>query len=289
MKAPPFNYTRADHLAEVFELLIQHGADAKILAGGQSLMPALNMRLSSPALLIDISRLGDHAPQLTAIRLQGACLHIGALATHAEVGASPVIRKHFPLLADAATHIAHPAIRNRGTFGGSLATADPAAEWPACCVALDAQIVLTSKSGSRQIAAREFFQGIYTTALQPDEIITEVIFPVPGEGWRQAFVELARRRGDYAIAGVAALAKVDGSAINDLHLAFLGVGDKPVLAVETSRVFVSKGFSDSSLRDAQQALAIEIDPAADLYTSAAAKRHLAQVLAGRVMKQLLAA
>lgn len=290
MKAPPFAYVRAGTLTEVFELLDRHGDSdnngegAKILAGGQSLMPALNMRLSSPDVLIDITRL----PGLSDITLAGHAVHIGALATHAAVGASALIRQHLPLLADAVEHIAHPAIRNCGTFGGSLAMADPAAEWPACCVALDAQIVLASKAGTRRVAAREFFQGLYATAMLPREVLTEVIIPIPGAGTRHAFLELARRRGDYAIVGVAAMAKVSANAISDLRLTFLGASEKPASATRTSQVFVLKGFSEVSLKEAQDVLATELDPAADLYSSAATKLHLARVLTARAMKQLIA-
>ena len=287
MKAPPFAYARARNLADVFDLLERHGNNndsAKILAGGQSLMPALNMRLSSPELLIDISRLQEHA----GVQVKDGHIHIGALTTHAAIGESADIRKHLPLLADAVEHIAHPAIRNSGTFGGSLAMADPAAEWPACCVALDAQIMLANKSGTRRVAAREFFHGLYATAMQPHEVITEVVIPLPGAGYRHAFLELARRRGDYAIVGVAALAKIAGTSISDLRLVYLGASEKPLPALKTSQLFVLKGFSESTLKEAQLALAGELYPAADLYSSAATKLHLAQVLTARVMKQLAA-
>lgn len=284
MKAPPFAYIRAHDLTEVFDLLEHQGDSAKILAGGQSLMPALNMRLSSPEVLIDISRLQEQA----GIHVKDGHVHIGALTTHAAIGESSDIRKHLPLLADAMEHIAHPAIRNSGTFGGSLAMADPAAEWPACCVALDAQIVLASKAGTRRVAAREFFQGLYATAMKPNEILTEVVIPIPGAGTRHAFLELARRRGDYAIVGVAALATFSGGAISDLRLTFLGTGEKPTLATSTSQVFVNKGFSDASLKEAQDLLGTELEPSADLYSSAATKLHLARVLTGRIMKQLAA-
>ena len=284
MKAPPFAYARARHLPEVFDLLEQHGDTAKILAGGQSLMPALNMRLSSPELLIDISRLHDHA----GIRVRDGHVHIGALTTHTQIADSADIRKHLPLLSDAVQHIAHPAIRNSGTFGGSLAMADPAAEWPACCVTLDAQIVLASKSGTRRVAARGFFQGLYATAMQANEVLTEVVIPIPSAGYRHAFLELARRRGDYAIVGVAALAKITQGTLATLRLTFLGASEKPVFAERTSQIFVSKGFSETSLKEAQDALATELDPAADLYSSAATKLHLACVLTARAMKQLIA-
>jgi carbon-monoxide dehydrogenase medium subunit len=220
--------------------------------------------------------------------VQGDHVHIGALTTHAQIGASADIRKHLPLLADAVEHIAHPAIRNSGTFGGSIAMADPAAEWPACCVALDAQIVLASKSGTRRVAARDFFQGLYATAMQPNEVLTEAIIPIPGAGYRHAFLELARRRGDYAIVGVAALAKVSGNTFSDLRLTFLGASEKPLLAEKTSQVFVNKGFSETSLKEAQGVLGTELDPSADLYSSVKTKLHLARVLTARAMKQLAA-
>ncbi|HTE13754.1 MAG TPA: xanthine dehydrogenase family protein subunit M [Burkholderiales bacterium] len=284
MKAPPFAYARARHLSDVFELLDRHGDGAKLLAGGQSLMPALNMRLSAPQVLIDISRLHEHA----YIKVENGHVHIGALTTHAQISDSAEIRKYLPLLADAAQHIAHPAIRNSGTFGGSLAMADPAAEWPACCVTLDAQIGLASKAGRRRVAARDFFEGLYATAMKPNEVLTDVVIPIPGADYRHAFLELARRRGDYAIVGVAALAKVSGSALNELRLTYLGINEKPLVATKTSQVFVFKGFSEEALEEAQNVLASELDPSADLYSAAATKLHLAQVLTARAMKQLFA-
>lgn len=284
MKAPPFAYLRAGSLAEVFDAFEHHGESAKILAGGQSLMPALNMRLASPALLIDITRLSE----LGGIRVNGQALHIGALTTHAAIARSAAIRQHLPLLADAVQHIAHPAIRNSGTFGGSLAMADPAAEWPACCVVLDAQIVLVSKHGTRVVAAREFFHGPYATAMRPDEVLTEVVIPTPGAGYRHAVLELARRRGDYAIVGIAALAKVAGTQLADVRLTYLGASNKPVLAEKTSQVFDFNEFSETLLEKAQAILGSELDTTGDLYHSAATKLHLARVLTARAMRQLLA-
>jgi carbon-monoxide dehydrogenase medium subunit len=282
MKAPSFAYVRARHLDDVFDGIERHGDNAKILAGGQSLMPALNMRLSAPALLIDISRLTEHS----GIQVKDGHVHIGALTTHAAIGESDIIRKHLPLLSDAVACIAHPAIRNAGTFGGSLAMADPAAEWPACCVALDAQIVLASRSGTRRVAARDFFRGLYTTAMQSNEVLIEAVIPIPGAGSRHAFAELARRRGDYAMVGIAALAKRVNGVFTEMRLTYLGAGDKPLLATNSSQVFVLKGCSENTLKEAYHSLADEIDPASDLYASAATKMHLARVLTARVMKKL---
>lgn len=282
MKAPSFAYVRARHLDDVFGGIERHGDNAKILAGGQSLMPALNMRLSAPALLIDISRLTEHA----GIQVKDGHVHIGALTTHAAIGESDIIRKHLPLLSDAVAYIAHPAIRNAGTFGGSLAMADPAAEWPACCVTLDAQFVLASRSGTRRVAARDFFRGLYTTAMQSNEVLIEAVIPIPGASYRHAFVELARRRGDYAMVGVAALAKRVNGLFTEVRLTYLGASDKPVLATKSSQAFVFKEYLKESLEDAYRTLADEIAPAGDLYASAATKMHLARVLTARVMKKL---
>ena len=281
MKAPAFAYVRARSLAEALGLLGKHGDRAKLLAGGQSLVATLNLRLSSPELLIDISRLGE----LSGIKVRAGSVRIGALTTHAEIEQSAEIAKHLPLLAQAAPHIAHPAIRNSGTFGGSLALADPAAEWPACCVALDARFTLAGKRGPRQVKARDFFKGLYSTALRPDEVLTQVDIPIPGSGYRSAFVELARRRGDYAIVGLAALAKRSGGTLSDARLAFFGVAATPVLAKNAMAALEGKPADAAA---AVKALARDLDPMPDLYSSGATKMQLARVLAGRAVAALAA-
>ena len=282
MKAPSFAYARARSLAEVFDLLARHGDGAKLLAGGQSLIATLNMRLSAPQLLIDISRLTE----LSGVQVRDGLVRIGALTTHAEIERSPEIRKHLPLLAQAAPHIAHAAIRNVGTFGGSIALADPAAEWPACCVALDAQFVIAGKTGARRVAARDFFRGLYATALRPDEVLTHIEIAVPGPEYRSAFVELAQRRGDYAIAGLAAIAKRAGGALTDLRLAYLGVGPTPLLARGAMAAMEGKRAAAEPIAAASEALSRDLDPAPDLYASAATKMHLARALTGRVLSAL---
>jgi len=284
MKAPPLAYIRARSLAEVFTLLETHGDNAKVLAGGQSLIAALNMRLSAPELLIDITRIKD----LSGIEVRNGTVRIGALTTHAEIERSPEIRKFLPLLAQAAPHIAHPAIRNAGTIGGSLALADPAAEWPACCVALDAQFGVAGKVGTRRVAARDFFKGLYATALRPNEVLTHIEITVPGPEYRSAFVELAQRRGDYAIAGVAAVAKRAGGTLTDLRLAFLGMGQAPVLARSAMAAMEGKRAAADTIAAASEALSRDLDPAPDLYSSAATKLHLARVLTGRALAALAA-
>ena len=279
LKAPRLAYLRASSLAQVFDALAEHGEEARILAGGQSLVPALNMRLSEPRMLIDINPIAA----LAGIEQRGTMLRIGALARHSAVGASPLVARLAPLIHQAIPHIAHPAIRNRGSFGGSLAQADPAAELPACVVALDAVLHLASRRGERRVAAREFFRGLYETALAPDEILTAVDIPAAPAGARSVFLELARRRGDYALVGLAAEARPGG-----LRLVFFGVGGKPVEAPAAAAVLAA-GFGAERIAAAQAALAQDLDPAGDLQADGATKLHLARVLLGRAAHALAAA
>ena len=252
---------------EAFDALAEHGEDAKILAGGQSLVAALNMRLAAPRLLVDINHLGE----LSGIAEHGAGLRIGALTCHAELGRSPLVARLAPLLRAAVPHIAHPAIRNRGTFGGSLAQADPAAELPACAVALGATLHLQSRRGARSIAAAAFFRGLYQTALASDEIITAIDIPAAPPATRFAFDELARRRGDYAMAGLAAQAEPG----RDPRLVYFGVEATPVVAAAAARAL------GDGVAAAQAALADDLHPVGDLQADSATKRHLARVLLAR--------
>jgi aerobic carbon-monoxide dehydrogenase medium subunit len=265
MKAPLFAYAKPRSLEEAFALLERPGA--RILAGGQSLIPSLNMRLSSPDVLVDV---GAIAP-LAGIQINGTTVRIGALTTHAQIERSEEIRKHVPLLAEAAAHIAHPAIRNRGTLGGSLALADPAAEYPACALALDATIVILGKEGERRVKAVDFFKGLFETDLKPGEILAAAEFPAGGES---VFLELARRQGDYASVGIAAHRRS-----SEIRLAFFAVGPTAILATHAAAA-VKK-----SAAAAQEALAKDLDPPADLYHSGATKLHLARVLLGRALAQ----
>jgi carbon-monoxide dehydrogenase medium subunit len=284
VKAPSFAYARPRSLDETFALLERHGDEAKLLAGGQTLLAALNMRLASPALLVDIGAL----PGLAGIAVQGKSLRIGALTRHRDIERSPEVARHAPLLAQAAPHIAHVAIRNVGTLGGSLAHADPAAEWPACCVALDAEIVVAGKAGERRVKARQFFKGLFETALAPGELIAAVEVPLLGAGYRSAFLELARRHGDYAIAGVAAVAKAAGGALSDLRLAFIGGGPTPVLAQNAMAAVEGKKPAPDVVAAAQVALAKDLAPTGDLNGSPATKLHLARVLCARALAELAA-
>ena len=266
MKAPSFAYARPGTLAEAFDLLERHGEGARILAGGQSLIPSLNMRLSSPELLVDITGLAG----LSGIESLPKGLRIGALVTHAQIERSPEVKRHAPLLAQAAPHIAHPAIRNRGTLGGSLALADPAAEYPACAVALDATLVIAGKKGERRVKAGAFFKGLFETDLRPGEILAAAEFP-PAD--KAVFVELARRHGDYAIIGLAGT-----QVASRKRFVFLGAGATPILAVNASKA--------SSLEEAREVLGKDLDPPADLYHSSATKLHLARVLLERAWNKL---
>ena len=253
MKAAAFAYAKARDLTEAFDLLERHGERARVLAGGQSLIPSLNMRLSAPEILVDIGAL-----RLRDIAVKDGRVRIGALATHAAIERSAEVRKHVPLLAEAVKHVAHPAIRNRGTMGGSLALADPAAEYPACAVALDATIVVQGRKGERRVRAKDFFKGLFETDLRAGEIVVAAEFPAIRPGEKCAFLELARRHGDYAIVGLAAYKGAE------TRFVFMNVGPTPVVASSAE----------------------ELKPTADLYNSAATKRHLAGVLMERAWKTL---
>lgn len=282
MKAAAFSYARPATLGEAFELLERHGEDAKILAGGQSLIPALNMRLASPAVLIDINGLGA----LEGITVGDGVLRIGALTRHRSLESSAEVAQHAPLIAQAMPHVAHAAIRNRGTFGGSIAFADPAAELPACAVALDASFVLASRAGERRVAARGFFTSLYTTALAPGEVLVAGEFPLRPAHYRSVFLELARRHGDYAIVGVAAQGAFKNGMFSDVSLVFFGVAATPVLASGVGAALEGRTYSGELVAAAQAAVARDLDPGGDLYHSAATKLHLARVVAARAIAAL---
>ena len=283
MKPAPFAYHRPATLEEAFELLERYGSDARILAGGQSLVPALNLRLATPAALIDINRL----PGLDRIHLASDGLVMGALARQHAVEHSPLVAQHAPLIAHAMPHIGHLAIRTRGTVGGSLALADPAAELPACAVALGATLRAARRAGVREIPAARFFRGIYTTALEPGEILTEVVVPAIQPGWRSAFDELARRHGDYALVGLAAHCRVSNGAVAEARLVLTGVGLTPVRAARAEAALAGRRPEAGVLAEAARAFDTDLDPPSDVHASAALRRHLARVLLGRVLTRLL--
>src|SRR3954470_11480321 len=258
MKASAFSYARAASVSEALELLQTHGERAKVLAGGQSLMPAMNLRLISPELIVDIGELAE----LRGIAVNGSVVRIGALTRHVDVQRSPEIAVHAPLLAEAIAHVAHPAIRNRGTIGGSLAHADPASELPACMLALGATIVVRGSGGERRIAAEEFFTGIYETALSSQELLVAVELPVAQRHSAYFFHEFARRHGDYAIVGLAAQARVNDGRFVDLRLGFFAVGDRPLLAQVAGKL-IDAAITPALLSGALPALADELDPHED--------------------------
>jgi aerobic carbon-monoxide dehydrogenase medium subunit len=283
MKAPPFAYVRAGSLGDVFALWSAAGPDAKLLAGGQSLLATLAFRLSEPSTLIDISRVAE----LTGISLSGdGGIRVGALTTHAELGASELVRRHAPLLAEAVPLIAHPAIRNRGTIGGSLAYADPAAELPACCVALDAVIIARSAKAERRIPAAQFFTGLYTTTITDNELIAAVEFPARKPDERAVILELTRRSGDYAMAGVVARAEAAAGMLAEPRLVFFGVGEAPVTARAAMAAIAGKPATPETIARAQAALDSDLDPFADLHGGAEMKRHLARVLLARALHRI---
>jgi carbon-monoxide dehydrogenase medium subunit len=282
MKAAAFAYARATSVSNALELLVAHGEGAKVLSGGQSLMPAMNLRLISPELIVDIGEIAE----LRGIAVTGDVVRIGALTRHVDLLRSPEIAAHAPLLTEAIAHIAHPAIRNRGTIGGSLAHADPASELPACMLALNATIVVKSQAGERRIAARDFFTGIYETALSAQELLVAVELPAVRKNSVHFFHEFARRHGDYAIAGLAAQAIVEGDVIADLRLAFFAVGDRPILAKAAEKL-VETTITPAILFEASAALGAELDPQDDQQASVSMRRHLAKVLLARCVSALL--
>jgi carbon-monoxide dehydrogenase medium subunit len=276
MKASAFSYTRVSSVAAALELLSLHGDQAKILSGGQSLMPAMNLRLLSPALLIDIGRISE----LHGIAVTGGALRIGALTRHVDLLTSPEIAARAPLLTEAVAQVAHPAIRNKGTIGGNLAHGDPASELPACLLALNATIVVRGMAGERRIPAIEFFTGIYQTALSPQELLSAVEIPIAAHNSVHFFHEYVRRKGDYAIVGLAASAVIERDAFAALRLGFFAVGDRPVLA-KASHHLVGRSVTASSLADAQAALDAELSPQGDQQASATMRRYLARQLLSR--------
>jgi carbon-monoxide dehydrogenase medium subunit len=282
MKAAAFAYARATSVDDALDLLAVHGDRAKVLSGGQSLMPAMNLRLISPELVIDIGGIGE----LLGIAMTGDRLRIGALTRHVDLQRSSEVAKHAPLLVEAIAHIAHPAIRNRGTIGGSLAHADPASELPACMIALDAVLVVRGKGSERRIHAADFFLGVFQTALTVEELLVAVELPVARREGVHFFCEFARRHGDYAIAGLASQAVIAGGVFSDLRLAFFAVGDRPVLSAAANKL-VNRTVTRASISEASAALDKELDPQDDQQASGVMRRHLAKVLLARCVATLL--
>jgi aerobic carbon-monoxide dehydrogenase medium subunit len=275
MKPAPFAYAKARSVAHAIDLLAQD--DARLLAGGQSLIATLNMRLSHPALLVDINGVGG----LDRITAKNRHLELGALVRYAQAERSAELARRAPLIALALPHIGHPAIRNRGTIGGSLAFADPAAELPACVVALGGELDVSGPQGQRTVGAGDFFQGLFETALAPRDVLTAIRVPAADADTRVGFAEFARRHGDYAMVGLAACGRAEGRRFGGLRLAFFGVGPTPVRARHAERA-----LAEGDVEAAVRALTQDLDPPADVHASSAVKVHLAGVLLRRVARQL---
>jgi len=260
-------------------LLNEYGEDGQILAGGQSLMPTLNMRLSNPQLLIDI----NHLHELNSITLDDNIVRIGALARHSELALSPIIDMYLPLIADAIPHVAHIAVRNRGTFGGSVALADPAAELPACVLALGGTVVLQSVKGIRKVKADDYFLGLYETERKPNELLIEVQIPVQDPTGLWAFVELSQRKGDYAIAGLAFIGTSEKQFIKTAKLVYFGSEIKPTLAKKTMAILINTRWDDNTRKLIAETLGRDLDPMTNLQGSAKMKLHLQKVLTNRAI------
>lgn len=282
MKPPSFSYAAPTSLDETIALLGTHGGDAKLLAGGQSLMPLLNMRLARPHVLIDLNRVAE----LAYIEENGA-LKLGALVRHAELERSSFLARACPLLVEAVPYIGHLAIRNRGTLGGSVAHADPAAELPGVLVALDAQIHVAGPAGERTVPASDFFVTYLTTDLGEDELVTAVTLPPwPSRaGW--AFLEFARRHGDYALVGVAAVVTpaAGGETCAEARISLIGVGGTPVRAREAEARLAGAALGEQIIAEAAAAAAAELEPEGDLHASADYRRALARTLVARALTQ----
>ena len=281
MKPAAFAYYRPASLDEALALLAEH-EDAKPLAGGQSLIPAMNFRLAAPAALIDLNGLAALARDKGT---EDGGLQLGAMTRHAALEASPLVAERAPLLAETMPFIAHPQIRNRGTVGGSLAHADPAAELPAVMVALKATLVLRSANAERRVPAEQFFTGLFATALEPGELLTSVELPLlpPGSGY--AFEEMARRHGDYALVGVAAVLTLnDAGRCATARIALLSVGEGPTLAARAAGALLGQNPDAETIRGAAELAAVEdIDPPSDIHASAAYRRQLTRVLTRRAL------
>jgi CO/xanthine dehydrogenase FAD-binding subunit len=283
MKPAPFEYYAPDSIGPVLHLMSQYAGEAKILAGGQSLVPAMNFRVVQPSVLIDLNRVTE----LSYIREEESVLRIGAMTRERQLEFNELISRWAPLLKEAAPHIAHPQIRNRGTIGGSIVNADPAAELPVLMLALSARLRAKSVSGERWVEAQDFFMGMFTTALEPDEILVEIELPAspPRTGW--SFMEVAPRAGDYAMMGVAALVTLDESGkCKQAKLVYLNAGEGPTEAKEAEKLLEGETLNDKLIESAAStASEKEINPFGNIHASVDYQRHLANVLTKKALKQ----
>ncbi|HZR87996.1 MAG TPA: xanthine dehydrogenase family protein subunit M [Bradyrhizobium sp.] len=282
MKPAPFKYVKASSLAQALSLKAEHGDDARFLAGGQSLIPAMNFRLARPSVLIDINGLSELAGCSGA---DGGQVRLGALTRYRALERDGDFLKACPLFADALPHIAHPQIRNRGTIGGNLSHADPASELPAVAVAMGARLHLQSASGEREVGACDFFIGLLTTDVQPDEMLVDVTLPVQNPRSGACFMEVARRRGDFALAGVAAIVTLDVERrCSEVRLGLCGVGETPVDASGAAQALIGENFSDKAVEVVAAAVQRMIEPAGNVHATADYQRHVAGVLTSRALR-----
>jgi aerobic carbon-monoxide dehydrogenase medium subunit len=281
VKPPLLDILAPTSLAEALSLLSEHGEEARPLAGGQSLVPLLNFRMSRPAFLVDLNRIAD----LAYIKDEGDQIAIGAMTRERAIEDSDLVRQDAFLLQEATTQIAHLPIRSRGTIGGSLANADPAAEYPAVVLALECELVAQSVRGQRRIKAADFFEDILTTALAPDELLTEIIVPKAPAGSGSAFVEIARRHGDFALAGIAAQITFENSAPIDVRLAVCGAGTTASRLTAAEEIIQREGVGSEAIKAASDAAAASVDPMSDLHASANYRRQLTAVMTGQAVEK----
>ncbi len=281
MKSAPFSYVRPDSVQEALQTLDEHGGAARILAGGQSLAPMLNMRLMQLSALVDINRL----PGLETVRAADATTVFGPLVRYTTIERSPIVSERLPLLKCVVRYVGDLQVRNRGTIGGSLAQADPTGEIPLACLALDATIVASSVSGTREIGIDDFLVGSYATALEPEEMITEVRFPVAPE--RFAFLERSRKHNDFAVINVAVVgSRDDGGRWSHLRIALGGVNDRAVLAADAARLLEGTMLDDDGIAAAAQSALGVVDPPSDVRATAEYRRHLVPVYVRRALSRL---
>jgi aerobic carbon-monoxide dehydrogenase medium subunit len=283
VKPPPFTYQAPTTLDEALGLLTEHGDEAKVLAGGQSLMPVLAMRLARPDVIVDVNRV----PGLADIRHEGDTLTLGAMIRHATLEHDPVVAAALPLLSRVAPHIGHFPIRNRGTLGGSLAHADSAAEWPAVAIALDAEIDVANSAGSRTVPALEFFVSTFTTTLQAEEMLVGVRFPTWGTGSGYAIEELARRSGDFALAGVVCAVHVEAGKVAKAGVALLGMGSVPVRLAALEAELIGSTPADLDLEGLCEAAVADLDAPSDIHASGGYRRRIAAALTARALARAL--
>jgi aerobic carbon-monoxide dehydrogenase medium subunit len=283
MKPAPFDYFSPTSVDEALALLARHGYGAKLLAGGQSLIPAMNFRLAQPSVLIDLNKI----PNLSYIRASNGSVVIGAMTRHSKIEHDPVVAERAPLLAQVGPNIAHPQIRNRGTFGGSMAHADPAAHWPVASLALGARFHLRKQGKERWVNGEDFFTGLYMTALEPAEMLLEIEVRAARPGWGCSYQQVARQHGAFPLAGVAVALSVDAAGrCQSVDMVYLGAGDRPMVAKKAAKVLIGQELTPESFRAAADAGArFDADPGNDIHASADYRKHLVRVLSEKALTE----